>query len=205
MEVTAEARSATNALAWAVARSVNLALFMQPARFEKLTPLAALPRPISPLLEQITSKPFFFLPWAVSSWKQRMQHAPLVAAAVVQANRALYSPDTACFAPAVLCFTLGSRALAEDAARQLAGLLLAIRDGQAVDPSGGSIGARLSDASSSFYEALPPAFGEGAFWATHYVDPDRLPNGCLPSDGVLPALVHPPDQYLELVPASLWT
>jgi hypothetical protein len=177
---------------------------LRTTRFGKLSSLAALPRPLSPVLERITDKPFFFLPWAVSSWKQRMQNAPLVAAAVVQANRALHSPETACFSPAVLCFTLGPRALAEDAVRHLASVLGAIRDGHAIDPSGGRIAARLRDESSSFYEALPPALGAAAFWATHWVDPDRLPNRYLPSDGVLPALVHPPDEYVELVPASLW-
>ena len=42
------------------------------------------------------------------------------------------------------------KALAEDAVRHLASVLVAIRDGQAIDPSGGRIAARLRDESSSF-------------------------------------------------------
>jgi hypothetical protein len=176
---------------------------MHAIRFQKLAPLVNVPRPLSPALEQITGKPFFFLPWAVSSWKERMQHAPLVAAAVVQTNGALYSRETASFSPAVLCFSI-AHGLSEQAARQLAAMLVAIRDGEMPDPSGGRVRANLSDHASSFFEALPE-LGHGAFWATTYVDPERLPDGCLPADGVLPALVHPPESYIELVPASLWT
>jgi hypothetical protein len=70
---------------------------MHATRFQKLAPLVNLPRPLSPALEQITSKPFFFLPWAVSSWKRRMQNAPVVATAIVQANTSLFSRETAGF------------------------------------------------------------------------------------------------------------
>ena len=157
---------------------------MHALRFQKLAPLVNVPRPLSPALEQITGKPFFFLPWAVTSWKQRMQHAPLVAAAVVQANGSLYSRETASFAPAVLCFSI-AHGLSEQFARQMAAMLVAVRDGEMADPSGGRIAATLNDHASSFFDALPPQFGLGSFWATTYVDPDRLPNGCLPPDGVL--------------------
>jgi hypothetical protein len=104
----------------------------------------------------------------------------------------------------VICFTLGPYSLDERTARELAQALVAIRDGEMPDPSGGRIAAQLHDQASSFYEELPPALGQYAFWATTYVDPDRLPNGCLPEDAVLPALVHPPEKYIELIPASLW-
>jgi hypothetical protein len=173
-------------------------------RFAKLGFLARTPRPISSELEQITGKPFFFLPWAVKSWQKQMQGAPLVEAAIVQANGALYARETACFAPAVVCFWLDQRALDGRSAAALAAHLQAIRDERAPDPSGGRIHARLNDDEGHFYEALPAAIGSGAFWTTTYVDPGRLPGGCLPEDGVLPALADPAREYFQLVPSSLW-
>jgi hypothetical protein len=81
---------------------------------------------------------------------------------------------------------------------------VAIRDGAAPDVSGGRITSNLRDESSSFYEALPIQLGPACFYATVYVDPRRLPNGCLPRNAVLPALVNPTEEFFELIPPTLW-
>ena len=66
----------------------------------------------------------------------------------------------------MFCFAVDQRALDDAFIQGVAAQLAAIRDGQQPDPTGGRVSAKLQNEDSSFYEALPPEFTQGAavFW-----------------------------------------
>ena len=137
-----------------------------------------------------------------------MKRAPLVLAAVVQANNALFSAETAEMAPAALVYSTDPQR-ATDAAwlSDLAQRLRAIRETPALDRTGGKLAARLQAEGEDLFEDLPASVTGGAHarWVVKFLSPSELPGGCLPPDRLLPALATRKRTTLSLIPPAMYT
>lgn len=175
---------------------------MQSGQWENLV---ATPRPVTKDIEEIWTKPFFFLRGAVRKWEQGVVHAPVVFASVVQANQVLFDPRQSQYAPAVLLYSRDPERC-RDAAwlRALTERVQALKETRTGDPAVDRFGALLNDEDSNFFEDVPPALTGGAHARIHvtFIDPDTLPGRAIPSDGLLLGLGLPDE--VKLLPASYY-
>lgn len=175
---------------------------MQSGKWESLV---ATPRPLTKEIEQVHTKPFFFLRGAVRRWEQEAAHAPVVFASVVQANEVLWDPERATFAPAVLLYSRDPRRsrdpqwLAEVTER-----VRSLKETRTGDPAVDRFGDLLNDEDSNFFEDLPASLTGGSHARMHvtFVDPDDLPGRALPADGLLLGLGL--EESVKLLPASYY-
>ena len=176
-------------------------------KLDRIEHLRATPRELTPELEKILDKPFAILVPMVKRWEEDMKVAPLVTAAVVQANKVLFDAETAEMAPAVLVFSPDPK-YATNALwiSDLAARLSAMRDNPKSDPTGGQLAQRLLDEDSDFSEALPESVTGGirAHWLVTYLSPEQLPGGFIPEHRLLPALATYEATALALIPPELY-
>lgn len=153
--------------------------------------LAATPRPLTDELQKIRSKPFGFLRKAVKKWEHEITNSPLVFAAVVQANSALFDAKTSTWAPAVFLYTTDPT-LARDGAwlRQVADRAFALKEHRTGDRREDALGALLADENSTIDLEVPPTLTGGvtARIRSTFVDPSTLPGGAIPEDRLLVGL-----------------
>lgn len=167
--------------------------------------LAATPRPLTEELQKIRGKPFGFLRKAVKKWEHQMTNAPLVFAAVVQANSALFDAKTSTWAPAVLLYTTDP-ALARDGAwlRQVADRVFALKEQRTGDRREDALGALLNDEDSTIDLDVPPTLTGGVtvkIVSTH-IDPDTLPGRAIPEHRLLVGLAF--DGEIVLLPSTYY-
>jgi hypothetical protein len=167
--------------------------------------LAATPRPLTEELQKIRGKPFGFLRKAVKKWEHEITNAPLVFAAVVQANSALFDAKTSQWAPAVLLYTTDP-ALARDGAwlRQVADRAFALKEHRTGDRREDALGALLADEDSTINIEVPPTLTGGvpARIVSTFVDPARLPGRAIPEHRLLVGLAF--EGEVVLLPSTYY-
>ncbi|ADG73879.1 hypothetical protein Cfla_0973 [Cellulomonas flavigena DSM 20109] len=175
---------------------------MQSGKWESLV---ATPRPVTKEIEEVWTKPFFFLRGAVRKWEQGVVHAPLVFASVVQANRVLWDAEHSTFAPAVLLYSRDP-ARSRDAQwlRELTERVRALKETRTGDPAVDRFADLLADEDSNFFEDLPASLTGGAHARMHvtFVNPADLPGRAIPEDGLLLGLGL--EESVKLLPASYY-
>jgi hypothetical protein len=171
---------------------------------EKLSSLAATPRPITPELMKVCGKPFFFLRKACRAWEDYMQHGAVVYAAVVQANGCLYSPEESRWAPAVVVFSTDPLTALDGG--WITGMADRIQSSTPRNSAEAEVKAQLADEESTLEGPVPESLtgGVSAFFSTLYVNPNLLPGRCIPEHGLLPILVGQDGNRTNLVPPDLY-
>ena len=175
---------------------------MQSGQWESLV---VTPRPVTKEIEEVWTKPFFFLRGAVRTWEREVTQAP-ISASVVQANEVLYDPERSQWAPAVLLYSLDPRRCRDagwlqeltERVRSLKELPTGTRE---VD----RLGALLLAEESSFSLDLPAALTGGAHarMTVSYLSPSDLPGRAIPADGLLLGLGL--EKEVRLLPASYYS
>lgn len=162
--------------------------------FKRIHELAKTPRDVNePELEEAFPigllTPFF---GGKDKVNEERRTAPVVLAAVVQANECLWDPEEASWSPAVLVFTTDpTQALNPAYISGIAERLAALRDHPSGDPGAKKVSELLNDEHSDFTEPVPESAvgAKNVFWCVEAINPSVLPNGCLPEDGILPCFV----------------
>jgi len=180
--------------------------------WQKLSWLASAPRAWddrhAPIYEKINAKPLWFVFWGggVAGWRKEMCEGFLVRMGVIQANEALFDPEEAEFAPAVVCWFTDPADNASDAPMvALLNEIQAARESPAPRPDCQPFFALLDNEKSSFSSVQIPASltgGKQAFASVSYLEPDELPGGCIPSNRILPAFKGKATP--ELIPPELY-
>lgn len=176
---------------------------MQSGQWESLV---VTPRPDTKQIEEVYTKPFFFLRGAVRKWEQEAVNAPVVFASVVQANEVLFDPQRSQYAPAVLLYSRDPQRCRDGAwLRALTERVQALKETPTGDRAVDRFGALLHDEDSNFSEDLPAALTGGAHARMHvtFVDPDTLPGRAVPADGLLLGLGLTDE--VRLLPSSYYS
>lgn len=173
---------------------------------ERLEQLARTPRVLDETLTKIRERPMFFMRAAVQTWEREMRTAPLVFAYVVQAEPALFEPGDGGTGRAVLLHSQ-EPGYSRNAAwlDQLAERVRALRTLRTSDRELLELGMMLVDDHSEFSLPVPLSL-TGLILAQLSSQPLNvalLPERCIPSDRVVPALALP--RTLLPLPAELWT
>lgn len=165
---------------------------------EKLEPYKMVPRKLdSEFVQAIAGKPSSSLFGLFGNKKEteKIANAPIVYAAVVQANDVLWEPkgDTM-YAPAVVVFTEDKfRTYDKEWLREIAKTLENFRDTATVPEDCKKIVMDLRNPKSSFCRRVGSSVTGGAttVWCADIMIPSQpdLPFGCLPSDRILPMLL----------------
>jgi hypothetical protein len=175
----------------------------QAVTYTRLHQLVATPRQN---IEKLGDKPLAVFRGDRKSWEDAMQYGTLVLQSVVQANRVLYSPDNKDSAPSVVLFTTDpARALDAQWLQRLTEHVASIKH----DPYPQSAELKeiqnlLLDENSHFKIALPQVL-TGGVHTTMMVAveiPSRLPGGCIPEHGLIPAVVGRDGQLWHLKPSA---
>lgn len=167
--------------------------------------LVATPRPLTDELTTIKGKPFGLLRKAVKTWEHEMANAPLVFAAVVQANSALFDPAEATWAPAVLLYTTDPARIRDgEWLRQVADRCAALRERRTGDRREDGLGFLLNEEESTFDIEVPPTLTGGvtAKILTTYLSPGTLPGGAIPAHRILAGLAW--EKELVLLPKTYY-
>lgn len=167
--------------------------------------LIATPRPLTDELTKIQSRPFGFLRKAVKKWENEMANAPLVFAAVVQANSVLFDPKESTWAPAVLLYTTDpARSRDGEWLRQVADRCAALRERRTGDRREDGLGFLLNEEESNFDIEVPPTLTGGVTVKifTTFVDPDNLPGRAIPPHRILAGLAR--EKELVLLPKDYY-
>lgn len=176
---------------------------MQSGKWESLV---ATPRPVTKEIEEVYTKPFFFLRGAVRRWEREVTHAPVVFASVVQANKVLWDAQHATFAPAVLLYSRDpGRCRDAQWLREVTERVRSLKETRTGDPAVDRFGDLLNDEDSNFFEDLPASLTGGAHARMHvtFVNPDDLPGRAIPEDGLLLGLGL--EESVKLLPASYYS
>lgn len=167
--------------------------------------LVATPRPLTDELTKIKGKPFGFLRKAVKKWEQEMTQSPLVFAAVVQANSALFDPKESTWAPAVLLYTTDPAHIRDgEWLRQVADRCAALRERRTGDRREDGLGFLLNEEESNFNIEVPPTLTGGvtAKILTTFIDPNTLPGRAIPQHRILAGLAA--EKELILLPKTYY-
>lgn len=151
--------------------------------YKKIPWLKDAPRKLTPEIEavcqKIKGKPLWFVFWGggKKAWKDTMENMILSYVYVAQANQTLFNKEEAQWAPAVLLATADARSNDPKWVKQKAESVL--KDSPA------ELERLISDEESHFDIQVP---GTDFKAMTTYIDPERLPNGFIPKERVLPAV-----------------
>lgn len=186
--------------------------FKNPINLDKLNPYLKTPRDID--------TPFFKAtagnaPWLFKDrWKRKYTEAPIVYAAVVQANSALWTPGNNQYYPAVFVFALDQKHTHDiEWLKQIAEEINALQDADQIPEDCRKLIQTLRDDTSEFcFRIGKSVCGDANAWCVTYKfdKQSALPRKALPSDGIVPFLLKSApveNQFIDfkLIPTSFYT
>lgn len=185
--------------------------FQNPTNLDKLKLYASTPRSMdTPFFKAVAgSEPWFFK----NSWKKKYTEAPLVYAAVVQANSDLWMPGNNEYYPAVFVFALDEKHIHDTKwLRQMAEEIYDLQDANSLPDDCRKLIETLRDECSEFCFRIGKSIcGDADAWcATYKFDKQvDLPRKALPSDKIVPFLLKSTpkeNQFVDfkLIPADFY-
>jgi len=183
--------------------------------WEKLSWLSKAPREFNEAdaakYNEIYSKPFWFVFWGggKKGWMKDMAEGYLLRTGVIQANEILFDKEEAEVAPAVICwFKDPSLNTSNDAIETLLRRISTEQDKENYDPNCGAFMNLLDDEESSFTNVQIPLSltdGKEAYVSTTHLNPENLPNGCIPENRILPGFYMHREKYAEIISPKLYS
>lgn len=165
--------------------------FQNPTNLDKLKPYLRTPRSMdTPFFKAVAgSEPWFFK----DRWRKKYTGAPLIYAAVVQANTDLWIPGNNDYYPAVFVFALDEKHMHDTAwLSQMAEEVHALQEADHLPDDCRKLIETLRDDTSEFCFRIGKSIcGDADAWcATYKFDNQKvLPRKALPSDGIVPFLL----------------
>lgn len=185
--------------------------FQNPTALDKLNPYAHTPRSMdTPFFKAVAGN----APWLFKDrWKRKYTEAPLIYAAVVQANTDLWMPGDNDYYPAVFVFALDEKHIRnKEWLREQASIIHDLKDADRLPDDCRKLIETLRDDTSEFCFRIGRSIcGEADAWcATYKFDKQTaLPRKALPSDGIVPFLLKSApvvNQFVDfkLIPADFY-
>lgn len=185
--------------------------FQNPTILEKLDPYASVPRSMdTPFFKAVAGN----APWLFKDrWKKKYTEAPLVYAAVVQANSDLWMPGNNDYYPAVFVFALDEKHIRNSEwLVDLAGKIYDLQDADSLPGDCRKLIKTLRDDTSEFCFRIGRSIcGDADAWcATYKFDKQTdLPRKALPSDRIVPFLLKSApveNQFVDfkMIPAEFY-
>ena len=185
--------------------------FQNPTDLDKLAPYARTPRSMdTPFFKAVAGN----APWLFKDrWKKKYTEAPLIYAAVVQANTDLWMPGNNDYYPAVFVFALDEEHIRNNEwLTELASIIHDLKDAARLPDDCRKLIETLRDDTSGFCFRIGRSIcGEADAWcATYKFDKQtKLPRKALPSDGIVPFLLKSKpveNQFVDfkLIPSELY-
>ncbi|MGL5438958.1 MAG: hypothetical protein ACRDA4_01040 [Filifactoraceae bacterium] len=158
----------------------------------KLQPYLATPRnTASDFFRDVAGRPPIF---GKSNWLTKFENAPIVYAAVVQANNELWDPGQGTMMPAVFVFSLDSSKIHDtEWLKKIATQIMDLKNGAIVPSDSKNLINALRDDQSIFcFKVGKSITGNIEAWCcTKSIEKQAdLPNGCLSSDKIVPFMLH---------------
>ena len=165
--------------------------FKNPTNLNKLAPYLQTPRDMSTSFFKAMAGS---APWLFKDrWKRKYTEAPIVYAAVVQANTALWMPGNNDYYPAVFVFALDQKHIHDtEWLKQIAEEINVLQDADQIPGDCRKLIQTLRDDTSEFcFRIGKSVCGDANAWcATYKFDKQTaLPRKALPSDGIVPFLL----------------
>ena len=185
--------------------------FDNPTRLDRLKPYLQTPRDMeTPFFRAVAGN----APWLFKDrWKKKYTESPVVYAAVVQANSALWRPGDNDYYPAVFVFALDKKHIHDvEWLSQMAEKISELSDSPTVPDDCRKLINTLRDSESEFcFRIGRSVSGDADAWcATYKFDKQSaLPRKALPSDGIVPFLLKAnpvENQFVDfkLIPSELY-
>lgn len=181
------------------------AAFQNPTALDKLNPYTRTPRSMdTPFFKAVAGN----APWLFKDrWKKKYTEAPLIYAAVVQANTALWMPGNNEYYPAVFVFALDDKHIRNSEwLKNIAEEIHALKNAVSLPDDCRKLIETLRDDSSGFCFRIGRSIcGDANAWcATYTFDKQtELPRKALPSDGILPFLLKSAPEVNQFVDFKL--
>ena len=185
--------------------------FDNPTRLDRLKPYLQTPRDMeTPFFRAVAGN----APWLFKDrWKKKYTESPVIYAAVVQANSALWRPGDNDYYPAVFVFALDKKHIHDvEWLSQMAEKISELSDSPTVPDDCRKLINTLRDSQSEFcFRIGKSVSGDADAWcATYKFDKQSaLPRKALPSDGIVPFLLKAnpvENQFVDfkLIPSELY-
>ena len=185
--------------------------FDNPTRLDRLKPYLQTPRDMeTPFFRAVAGN----APWLFKDrWKKKYTESPVIYAAVVQANSALWRPGDNDYYPAVFVFALDKKHTYDvEWLSQMAEKISELSDSPTVPDDCRKLINTLRDSQSEFcFRIGKSVSGDADAWcATYKFDKQSaLPRKALPSDGIVPFLLKAnpvENQFVDfkLIPSELY-
>ena len=185
--------------------------FDNPTRLDRLKPYLQTPRDMeTPFFRAVAGNS----PWLFKDrWKKKYTESPVIYAAVVQANSALWRPGDNDYYPAVFVFALDKKHIHDvEWLSQMAEKISELSDSPTVPDDCRKLINTLRDSQSEFcFRIGKSVSGDADAWcATYKFDKQSaLPRKALPSDGIVPFLLKAnpvENQFVDfkLIPSELY-
>ena len=185
--------------------------FDNPTRLDRLKPYLQTPRDMeTPFFRAVAGN----APWLFKDrWKKKYTESPVIYAAVVQANSALWRPGDNDYYPAVFVFALDKKHIHDvEWLSQMAEKISELSDSPTVPDDCRKLINTLHDSQSEFcFRIGKSVSGDADAWcATYKFDKQSaLPRKALPSDGIVPFLLKAnpvENQFVDfkLIPSELY-
>lgn len=189
----------------------EIASFNNKTRLDKLKPYLQTPRDMeTPFFKGVAGS----APWLFKDrWKKKYTESPVVYAAVVQANTALWMPGNNDYYPAVFVFATDSKHIHDvEWLKQMAEKISTLKNSSSVPADCSKMIETLRDDSSEFCFPIGKSVcGDADAWcATYKFDKQTaLPRKALPADGIVPFLLKAKpvkNQFVDfkLIPAEFY-
>ncbi len=168
---------------------------------ERLDPYKKTPRSMeSNFFRDISGNPPIF---GKERWLRQLAEAPIVYAAVVQADSSFWEPGSRHYYPAVFVFATDKRHCYDlHWLRETVDRIIEMKNFDRVPIDCQELIENIRDDMSEFCFPLGNSLSDGAdAWCATYkfAKQSLLPGKCLPSNGVLPFLLEKPPRYNRLV------
>lgn len=185
--------------------------FKNTTRLEKLNPYLQTPRDMeTPFFKAVAGN----APWLFKgSWRKKYTEGPIVYAAVVQANNALWMPGNNDFFPAVFVFALDKEHIHDtEWLSQMANKIGELADSSSVPNDCQKLIETLRDSQSEFcFRIGKSVCGNADAWCATYKfeKQSALPRKALPSNGMVPFVLKAKpveNQFVnfKLIPAEFY-